>query len=483
MLSRFIQSIGAAILFPTSMVLGVSAVPIAKRDTALAILGVTQGFSAAIGPAVGGLITNSLGWRYVFYVNLPVCLLAVILCLVVFDLKKTRGITKQIDWLGLVTSSAGIAALTLMLIKENDWGWSSWGVRLCFAFGVAAVAAFTWIEKYVNEPMVNLKLFKDRSFVGASVVALLSNLFLIGVTVLLPTFLTRLQGKTELEAAFMITPISAMIFVFSPLSVFMMKKIGKISVIFSGFLLMAVAYGFFAQIQAHAGTWLIILPCLILGVGYGLIVGPITVLSASTFAGELLTASQSVIAMLRQIGVVLAVAVFVSFLTTNLKNGEAAVNHYAKKQLGEVSLSAGQKRVVLRQVKETIKQNSLHQTSQDHIAASSVLISKNQKDAMIREQAAAALKTVPAKYREAKRETVKQKVSQVVNHKMIETEKEMNVYKHSVEKQSKEVFTASFAKIYRFFFPVLLICSLTGMIFYQRKAAKVKRSRALKIDR
>lgn len=480
--SRFVQSIGAAILFPTSMVIGVSAVPIAKRDTALAILGVTQGFSAAIGPAIGGLITNSLGWRYVFYVNLPVCLLAVILCWVVFDWKKVRGISKRIDWFGLVTSSAAIAAVTLALIKGNDWGWGSWSVRLCFAAGLAASAAFIWIEKRAEVPMVNLELFRDRSFAGASAAALLSNVFLIGVTVLLPTFLTRLQGKTELEAAFMITPISAMIFVFSPLSVFIMKKAGKIGVIFSGFLLMAAAYGVFAQIHSHVGTWFIILPCLILGIGYGLIAGPITVLSASTFEGELLTASQSVVSMLRQIGVVLAVAIFVSLLTTNIKNGEADVNLYATKQLAKVSLSAGQKQAILGQVKETIRQNSIGQTSRNHIASPSALISENQKDAIIHKQVAAALKTVPARYRDARREAVEQKVSHTVNQQLAEIKKEMSDYQRSVEKQSKATFTASFAKIYHFFFPVLIICSLTGMIFYERKAAKAGRSRTFKVD-
>lgn len=92
--SRFIQSVGAAILFPTSMVIGVSAMPLAKRHVALAILGVTQGLSAAMGPVIGGIITQNFGWRWVFFVNVPICILGIILCGIMLQIKM-KNVSSQ----------------------------------------------------------------------------------------------------------------------------------------------------------------------------------------------------------------------------------------------------------------------------------------------------------------------------------------------------------------------------------------------------
>ena len=97
----FIQSIGAAILFPTSMVIGVSAMPLAKRHVALGILGVTQGLSAAVGPVIGGVITQNVGWRWVFFVNVPICILGIILCCIMLQVENEERIISKLIGLDL----------------------------------------------------------------------------------------------------------------------------------------------------------------------------------------------------------------------------------------------------------------------------------------------------------------------------------------------------------------------------------------------
>ena len=92
--------------------------------------------------------------------------------------------------------------MTLILVKGNTWGWQSKIALFCYALSAISLVLFVLVERRIHNPMVNLKLFQDRMFVGASIVVILSNLFLIGVTVLLPTFLTKIQGRTEIEAAF-----------------------------------------------------------------------------------------------------------------------------------------------------------------------------------------------------------------------------------------------------------------------------------------
>lgn len=362
--SRFIQSIGAAILFPTSMVIGVSAVPLAKRHIALSILGVTQGFSAAIGPVIGGVITENLGWRWVFFVNIPICVIGVVLCFVMLQIKNEERIKSKIDWIGLVLSSSAIFFFTLVLVKGNTWGWLSNVAWICYITSILSLLLFILVERKVSAPMVNLQLFKDRTFVGASIVVILSNLFLVGVTVLLPTFLTKIQYRTEMEAAFLVTPISAMIFIVSPLSATLIKKLGKVFIILSGFIVMSIAYYWLQMIGVDSTSADIIIPCMILGAGYGLVVGPITILSASSFEGELLTASQSIVSMLRQVGIVLAVAIFVSTLTHNLSVNKDNVYRYAEEKVRNIHVDQVEQEKILQITKEKIQNKSLESNAE-----------------------------------------------------------------------------------------------------------------------
>ena len=115
--------------------------------------------------------------------------------------KNEERIISKIDWVGLLLSSLAIF-FTLILVKGNTWGWQSNIALSCYALSTISLILFVLVERKIHNPMVNLNLFKDRMFVGASIVVILSNVFLIGVTVLLPTFLTKIQGRTEIEAAF-----------------------------------------------------------------------------------------------------------------------------------------------------------------------------------------------------------------------------------------------------------------------------------------
>lgn len=415
--SRFIQSVGAAILFPTSMVIGVSAMPLAKRHVALAILGVTQGLSAAMGPVIGGIITQNFGWRWVFFVNVPICILGIILCCIMLQIKNEERIISKIDWVGLLLSSLAIFSFTLVLVKGNTWGWQSNIALSCYAISTISLILFVLVERKVHNPMVNLNLFQDRMFVGASIVVILSNVFLIGVTVLLPTFLTKIQGRTEIEAAFLVTPISAMIFFVSPIAATLIKKLGKVTIILSGFLVMGLSYYWLQMIDVNSTSIEIIIPCMILGVGYGLVVGPITVLSASSFEGELLTASQSVVSMLRQVGIVLAVAIFVSNLTYNLTVNKENVYRYAEEKVRNIPVSSAEQAEILQVTKEKIENQSIETNVEKHQNETFVGLHKEKKDELIHQKVDEVLREVPVEYRDVKREEVMSQVTNEVEKK------------------------------------------------------------------
>ncbi|MCC9021218.1 MFS transporter [Bacillus nakamurai] len=468
-LFRFIQSIGAAILFPTAMVIGVSAVPLAKRNTALTILGVTQGLSAALGPAVGGVITEYLGWRWVFLVNVPISIIAIVLCFIMLNIKNEKRIQAKIDWMGLVLCSSTIFFLTLILVKGNDWGWLSNVAWMCYGIGVTSLFLFIIVERKVLEPMVNLQLFKDRIFGGASFVVILSNLFLVGVTVLLPTFLTRMQNKTELEAAFLVTPISGMIFLVSPLAPLLLRKIGKVPVVFAGFSIMSVAYYWLQSITVHSTNKEIIIPCMLLGIGYGLVVGPITILAASTFEGELLTASQSVVSMLRQVGVVLAVAVFVSSLTHNISINTDKVSKYAEKRVQRIQVDKGEQAKILEVAKTKIESKSVKQDGEKKSHKDDKILNKEEKNRLIEQKVMGILNSIPVQYRESKKEEITKQVTQEVENKMEMMKEQVNSFSEDVTRYTENQMVKSFTDLYKISAPIILICGFISFLFYERR--------------
>ncbi|QWG66624.1 DHA2 family efflux MFS transporter permease subunit [Bacillus mycoides] len=477
--SRFIQSVGAAILFPTSMVIGVSAMPLAKRHVALAILGVTQGLSAALGPVIGGIITQNVGWRWVFFVNVPICILGIILCCIMLQVKNEERIISKIDWIGLILSSLAIFSFTLVLVKGNTWGWQSNIAWSCYAISTISLILFVLVERKIHNPMVNLKLFKDRMFVGASIVVILSNLFLIGVTVLLPTFLTKIQYRTEIEAAFLVTPISAMIFFVSPVAATLIKKFGKVTIILSGFFVMGLSYYWLQMIDVNSTNIEIIIPCMILGVGYGLVVGPITVLSASSFEGELLTASQTVVSMLRQVGIVLAVAIFVSNLTHNLSVNKENVYRYAAGKVRNIHVDSAQQAEILQVTKEKIEKQSIETNVEKKQNETLVGLSKEKKDELIHQKVDEVLSGVPVEYREIKREEVTNRVTKEVEKQEESIKKEVLVFSKDVSQYAKNKMAMSFTDLYKASVPVILICALVSLLFWEGRLRISRRKKKL----
>ncbi|MGG0289860.1 MFS transporter [Bacillus pacificus] len=474
--SRFIQSVGAAILFPTSMVIGVSAMPLAKRHVALAILGVTQGLSAAMGPVIGGVITQNFGWRWVFFVNVPICILGIILCCTMLKIKNEERIISKIDWVGLLLSSLAIFSFTLILVKGNTWGWQSNIALSCYALSTISLILFVLVERKIHNPMVNLNLFKDRMFVGASIVVILSNVFLIGVTVLLPTFLTKIQGRTEIEAAFLVTPISAMIFFVSPAAATLIKKLGKVTIILSGFLVMGLSYYWLQMIDVNSTNIEIIIPCMILGVGYGLVVGPITVLSASSFEGELLTASQSVVSMLRQVGIVLAIAIFVSNLTHNLTINKENVYRYAEEKVRNIHVINTEQAEILQVTKEKIENQSIETNVEKHKNETFVGLNKEKKDELIHQKVDEVLSGIPVEYRDVKREEVMSQVTNEVEKQEEKIKKEVCAFSNDVNHYAKNQMAMSFTDLYKASVPIILICALVSLLFSERKVLSKKKS-------
>lgn len=463
-IGRGIQSLGAAIIFPASMTIGISMTNVRHRTGVLAALGVTQGFASAFGPTIGGIVTQYLGWRYVFFINLPLILIVLTLCFFLLPLKNESRFQAKIDLWGMLFSMLLLFSLTLALVKGNEWGWSSHVIVGLLSTTTISLIGFIVVEKHSSDPMVPLTLFKNRQFTGASLVTILTEIFLVAILVIMPTFFTNVLNKTELVAAFMITPASLMIFIFSPIGGLLNDKIGPRLLITIGFLQIITGYVVLAVINpAHYGQTIISL--LLIGGGFGIIAGPLVVLGASRFTGKLLSASQSVLGVFRQIGVLLAVAIFVSALTTNLTTARHQSIIQANTRIEVTKLSTRAKTDIATNVKKAISGNG----KTAHTSKTGIDAAKTKQ--LIQTSYQKTLAKIPAATKLPKRQQhlIHNQVAVLVKRKVASQNKQIKTVVSAIKTNTKRNMTAAFMKLYKAALPFTIIAAASLFLFERRR--------------
>lgn len=460
---RGIQSLGAAIVFPASMTIGIATNNFQDRTKVLATLGVTQGIAAALGPTIGGVVTQYLGWRYIFFINIPLVIFVIISCCMLLPLKTERVPKAKIDMLGMLLSMVMLLSLTLALVKGNDWGWSSRSVIELIGTVLISFVLFILVERRTAAPMIPMGLFKDRQFVGASLAVILTGVFLVAIMVIMPTFFTRVLNKSELVAAFMITPTSAMIFVFSPIGGLLIDKIGPRMMVSLGFFSMISGYLTLLVINPSHYTELVI-SLLLIGAGYGIIAGPVVVLGASKFTGELLSASQSVLGLFRQIGTLLAVVIFVSALTANLKTAQNQSIIQANTRIEAASIPQSEKVTFKLQANNAIHHDGATTKSSGGPSGATV-------STIIHRQYEERLTAIPNYQflgQSQKRKlyhSVASKVSTKIKNQMVA----IQLIQRQIAVQTKKNMKLAFMKPYRQAIPFIIIAGFSSLLFYRKK--------------
>src|SRR5918995_2371624 len=198
-LARAIQGVGGAVMFAVSLALGARESPAGReRGTAMGIYGATIGAAVAVGPLVGGALTDSLGWESVFYLNVPIGLAAI--AVTYLRLRESRDPNAtRVDWAGVATFSSALFLLVLALVRGNDEGWGSTLIVSLFAGAAALMAAFVAIESRVKEPMLPLGLFRLPSFTGVQLAAFAVSGSMFALFLYLTLYLQNYLGYTPFE--------------------------------------------------------------------------------------------------------------------------------------------------------------------------------------------------------------------------------------------------------------------------------------------
>jgi EmrB/QacA subfamily drug resistance transporter len=307
--SRVVQGVGAALMMPGTLSIVTDAFPPHERGKAMGTWAGISALALAVGPVLGGFLTEHVSWRAIFYLNLPVAAGAI--AATIFAVRESRDTTvgREVDYLGVATLTASLTALILALVEANSWGWGSAEIVALLAGAVAGFAAFVFIELRVKAPMVEFRFFADRNFVGAVVVALIITFAMMGVFFFLALYMQNILHYSPLEAGVRFLPSTLMIVGIAPVAGRLADRVGPRWLIVAGLLILTGSLYSFTGIAVDS-TYLDLLPgFMLLGIGIALTMSPMTSAAMNAVAVEKAGIASGVVSMFRMVGGSLGIAV------------------------------------------------------------------------------------------------------------------------------------------------------------------------------
>lgn len=265
-ISRGAQGAGAALVMPLAMAILSGAFAREERARALGIFSGITGCALIIGPAVGGFLTATLGWRFIFWINLPIGLILV--ALIAMRLRESRGPRAKLDIIGLTLVAASALALVWGLIRGNHVGWASSEVIGALALGVLFATAFATFERRSAAPMIPMRLFASRAFAAGVASSFLFYAAMYGTLFLLPQFLQAVFGAGPLGAGLRLLPWTSTLFLTAPIAGSVVQKFGERVLVVIGLLMQAAGLGWIALEAALGATYpTMVAPLILAGVG------------------------------------------------------------------------------------------------------------------------------------------------------------------------------------------------------------------------
>ena len=317
--ARAFQAIGAASLNPVSLAIIMAVFPRERRGAAIGIWGALSGIAAATGPVLGGYLVQNFDWRWIFFVNLPFCIIGLFMVAMFVPETREPGVSRRIDIPGIITLSAAVFCLVLAIIQGNDWGWSSTPILSLFGGAVLATILFFVVELKVKEPIIDFSLFKIGSFTSASFAMFVFGIAIQGAFLILVLYFIYAQGYTQLNAAYAILPIPVASFIVSAFSGAFSQKINPRISALLGMTLLVV--GFFLLFTLNVNSTLLdtIWRGLIIGAGMGMCFQSFPNIALSEVPRAKLGVGSGVFNTFRQIGFVLGVAILISLFVGQIQ--------------------------------------------------------------------------------------------------------------------------------------------------------------------
>ncbi|HZX06607.1 DHA2 family efflux MFS transporter permease subunit [Kribbella sp.] len=317
-LFRVLQAVGGSMLNPVAMsIITNTFTDPRERAQAIGVWGGVVGLSMAVGPVVGGTLVDAVGWRFIFWINVPVAVAAVLMT--AFFVPESRAaVPRRIDPVGQVLVVLLLGGLTYGIIEGRSAGWGSPLIIGCFVVCVAALVMLVYYESRRDEPLLDPRFFRSAPFSGATLIAVCGFSALSGFLFLNSLYLQSVRGFTALHAGLLTLPMAAMTVVFAPISGWLVGHRGpRIPLVVAGTML-TVSGLILSQLNTTTATLHLLVAYLVFGLGFGMLNAPITNAAVSGMPRAQAGVAAAIASTSRQVGASLGVAVAGTVLTARL---------------------------------------------------------------------------------------------------------------------------------------------------------------------
>ena len=309
--ARAVQGLGAAILSPAALsIVTTTFTEGAERNKALGVWGAVAGAGGAAGVLLGGVLTDTLGWEWVLFVNTPVGIIAAALAPALIAESRAEGLTRHFDVTGALTVTAGLSVLVYALVDANRAGWGSARTIALLVVAVLLLGAFVVTELRARWPLVPFRIFRLRTLTGANAVGLLVGASLFSMFFFISLYLQQVLGYSPLRAGFAYLPLAVTIILSAGAASQLVTRLGFKRVLVTGLLFITAGLAWFAQVSP-GGTYLgdVLFPSLLAAIGLGFSFVPITIAAVSGVRPDDAGLASGLINTSQQIGGALGLAV------------------------------------------------------------------------------------------------------------------------------------------------------------------------------
>jgi EmrB/QacA subfamily drug resistance transporter len=266
---RAVMGVGGAMILPSTLAIITNVFPREERGRAIGVWAGLNGIGIALGPIIGGLIIENLTWRWMFFVNLPVAVVALVLGWFLIPNSRDQN-PKRIDAPGTLLSMAALSTLIFGLIKSNDWGWTDARVIGSLGGGIVLVAAFILWERHTAHPMLEVHLFRNRRFSAGVMAVCLMSLGLVGITFTLTLYMQFVKGFSPLQTGVRVVPLALGMFIGATTADRLVRAVGTTKVMLIGFLGIAAVGAIASFWEVNTVYWQlgVVFACLGFSLGY-----------------------------------------------------------------------------------------------------------------------------------------------------------------------------------------------------------------------
>ncbi|MGE6256369.1 MFS transporter [Heyndrickxia sporothermodurans] len=356
---RAVQGLAAAMIVPVSIPMVLVHTPSEKIGSVTALFGVMSGIAAASGPTLGGILSENFSWQWVFYINIPIGIVTILLVHLSIRESFDPTASKTIDWAGIVTLTIALFSLIYGLLKVQELGWSSTFVIVCLGCAIGGIILFILIEKKIKNPMFPMDLFKSFSFTSGTIAILFLGIGMMSAYFLMAFYLTSIKGISQVQAGLVLSSSSVATMMITPLAAKAYKWGTKWFGVF-GFLVFGIGAYLLGNISLDASILVTVSVLLIIGVGSGMIFSPLSIALIIQAPEEKAGMASGLFQVSRAIGSAIGVAALVVLLQHSMNDEMKLAKKEMMQKVEESSLLLETKG----RIQQELSKISNHQTIQ-----------------------------------------------------------------------------------------------------------------------